>query len=625
MNIIIPIGGIGKRFTESNYTLPKPLIKTLGKSLIIRCIESLKIGDEDTVYIAYRSELDRFNFKDIITNSFNYNFKFVPINFDTRGAAETTLVVLDKMTDNELENQTLIIDSDNIYNDDVIGEFKKNKDNTIFFFEDKNTTPLFSYIEIKNNSVTKIEEKNKISDNACCGVYGFRSGLELRKFTVDVIKNNNKSNNEFYVSSIYKKMIESGILILPIKINNHLCLGTPDQLKSASSNIETKEKLRFCFDLDNTLVTYPKIKSDYTTVEPIKENIEFLKFLKSLGHTIIVYTARRMRTHNGDVGKVTKDIGIITLNTLNDLGIPYDEIYFGKPYANYYIDDLAVRAYDDLEKELGFYHLHPSTRSHNQITIKDNKIIKISEEISGEKFWYENIPENIKGLFPEILESDENSITISKINGIPISYLNITKTLNKNIIIKILETINIIHKCEKNINEDEKKINIYSNYTEKLKKRIEDFNFNLFENSTNLVEEITLFFERYESSKSGKIGVIHGDPVFTNILIDNMDNLKFIDMRGKLGKVTTIYGDIFYDYSKIYQSIIGYDFILMDKDLDVTYINSNKKIFEEYIINNFGRESMENIKYITKSLLFTLIPIHNNQKCIDYYNLINKI
>mgnify|MGYP003349597175 CR=1 FL=1 len=36
-------------------------------------------------------------------------------------------------------------------------------------------------------------------------------------------------------------------------------------------------KLRICFDLDNTLVTYPSIPNDYSTVKPIQKNINLLK------------------------------------------------------------------------------------------------------------------------------------------------------------------------------------------------------------------------------------------------------------------------------------------------------------------------------------------------------------
>ena len=65
--------------------------------------------------------------------------------------------------------------------------------------------------------------------------------------------------------------------ILRNKINkeNYHCLGTALQLKKFYNNVpnvscinlEMKTTiLRFCFDLDNTLVTYPKIPNDYSSL-----------------------------------------------------------------------------------------------------------------------------------------------------------------------------------------------------------------------------------------------------------------------------------------------------------------------------------------------------------------------
>jgi hypothetical protein len=44
------------------------------------------------------------------------------------------------------------------------------------------------------------------------------------------------------------------------------------------------------------------------------------------------------------------------------------------------------------------------------------------------------------------------------------------------------------------------------------------------------------------------------------------------------------------------------------------------KIFKDYFFNNYSKNDFINLKIITKSLLFTLIPLHNNDKCFDYYN-----
>lgn len=113
--------------------------------------------------------------------------------------------------------------------------------------------------------------------------------------------------NEFYISVVIQEMINDdlkfGIILIPT--NKYICLGTPLHVRlfcnnfpiiNAINNKKMQESNRYCFDLDNTLVTFPKIKNDYTSVLPINKNINFLKYLKKLGHTIIIYTARRMRT-----------------------------------------------------------------------------------------------------------------------------------------------------------------------------------------------------------------------------------------------------------------------------------------------------------------------------------------
>ena len=39
MIVVIPLGGIGKRFSDMGYTDPKPLIKVLGKEIIFYLIK----------------------------------------------------------------------------------------------------------------------------------------------------------------------------------------------------------------------------------------------------------------------------------------------------------------------------------------------------------------------------------------------------------------------------------------------------------------------------------------------------------------------------------------------------------------------------------------------------------
>ena len=68
--------------------------------------------------------------------------------------------------------------------------------------------------------------------------------------------------------------------------------------------------------------------------------------------------------------------------------------------------------------------------------------------------------------------------------------------------------------------------------------------------------------------------------------------------------------------------MIGYDKILQGKNVSEKYENELLKTFKEYFITSYSPEDFENLKMITKSLLFTLIPLHNNSKCLKYYDLL---
>ena len=94
-------------------------------------------------------------------------------------------------------------------------------------------------------------------------------------------------------------------------------------------------------------------------------------------------------------------------------------------------------------------------------------------------------------------------------------------------------------------------------------------------------------------------------------------------MRGSLGGIETISGDKWYDYSKIYQSLIGYDEILLEKFVDQDYKSTLISHFNEIILERFGEKRLDCVKQITSSLLFTLIPLHDDSpKLLEYFELI---
>lgn len=101
--------------------------------------------------------------------------------------------------------------------------------------------------------------------------------------------------------------------------------------------------MRYCFDIDGVIF---EINKNYEKHIPIPETVNLIKKLKAENAEIILYTARKMETYKGNIGLVNKDIVAKTLAALSEFNIEYDEIYFGKPSADIYIDDKSINFYD---------------------------------------------------------------------------------------------------------------------------------------------------------------------------------------------------------------------------------------------------------------------------------------
>jgi capsule biosynthesis phosphatase len=653
INIIIPLGGLGERFKQVGHTKPKPLIKVLGREIICWLLDKLDLTGVKKVIVPYNIELELYRFESFLQHQYpEINFNFIKLDKQTRGACETVLIALNSLVDDELDNNVMCCDGDNFFTENITKHYKKTKcKNAVFYFEDSHKDPIYSYIQVDkpNRNISDIVEKDKISNNACCGVYCFESGTVLKEYSERIINNNITQKGEFYMSTVVKQMILDKHLFTGIKIdsNNFICLGTPLQLKIFCNNVPLNvinydshlidehdeyqddtntdpTKRRICVELDNVLVTHPLIYNDYSTVQPIQENIDFLKYLKQLGHTIIINTSRGMNGKNNN-GKVLQTHGKSVYEILEKFNISYDELYFNKPSADFYIDDRAVNCFSNLERELGFYYTKVAARSFNELkgsTIQTR--IKNSDDLAGQIHWYKNIPSSIRDLFPLFIRDDGNnkSYEMEDIKGIPLSKQYLGGEMHSELLLRVLEHIEKIHNVPTDYMDD---IDIYSNYLDKLEGRYKSYDYSKFIDSEKIYATLLSYFKIYKEEGRGQATIIHGDTVMTNIIIDQFGKIKFIDMRGKQGDIVSIFGDRFYDYGKFYQSLIGYDEILETKPIHHTYKKKLIEEFDKYIILKYGENKLNDIKMITANLLFTLIPLHNNDKCEKYYKLCQNI
>jgi NDP-sugar pyrophosphorylase family protein len=235
LNIVVPMAGRGSRFSSAGYEHPKPLIDVNGKHMIEVVINNLKPTCEHRfIFVCQEEHVKTYELAKIFEKNCD-NFEIVSINGITDGAAIT---VLKARAFFENDEPLMIANSDqwvDINIDDYLNDITERNLNGSMLTMTAND-PKWSYAKVdKTGLVSEVVEKIVISDEATVGIYNFEKGSEFCHFADFMIKNNIRSNGEFYVAPVYSYMAQSKRKIGVYNIGEEgigmYGLGTPTDLE----------------------------------------------------------------------------------------------------------------------------------------------------------------------------------------------------------------------------------------------------------------------------------------------------------------------------------------------------------------------------------------------------------
>jgi hypothetical protein len=106
------------------------------------------------------------------------------------------------------------------------------------------------------------------------------------------------------------------------------------------------EARTFCFDIDGVIATLVP-NNEYDRATPQRDIIEMINTLFDLGNTIILFTAR------GSLSGI--DWTNLTRQQMDGWGVKYHNLIFGKPAADYYVDDKCL-SLDQLREIISGLH-----------------------------------------------------------------------------------------------------------------------------------------------------------------------------------------------------------------------------------------------------------------------------
>lgn len=239
MNIIIPMAGNGSRFLNAGFNLHKSLIKVASKEMYRYAIDGLPLKQSTKlIFIISKNEFTELLKNNIQHHYFQkYNCSIVVLEDKTEGQAETVLKSAEFLN---YEQPTLIHNCDTFVSFSLSELIANHCDGAIVVFNSEEERWSYAKLNNKKNKIIDVQEKKVISQCASTGTYYFRDTALLIQNIKNLIKNQIKQNNEYYLSSVYSLMISDNKNIIPIWCTQMLCFGTPQDLVNSLNYIINK-------------------------------------------------------------------------------------------------------------------------------------------------------------------------------------------------------------------------------------------------------------------------------------------------------------------------------------------------------------------------------------------------
>lgn len=284
-----------------------------------------------------------------------------------------------------------------------------------------------------------------------------------------------------------------------------------------------------------------------------------------------------------------------------------------------------------MDNYLSFKSQFPVSRFFNNIEIENDVVIKRAADpkfkhlLEDEINWYRYMDNRGFISIPKVQSFEP--LILERIRGShPHQIKDLSQTKKLNLIENIIGRLNEMHSiatCSVNLED------LYNVYVNKTLERIKPVTKMLKINSNKRyiingkkIEVINpddpeIIRELFRIlSPISSFCPIHGDPTFSNILVINNNEIKFIDPRGYFGN-SKIFGDPRYDFAKLYYSAVGnydqfneqnFQFKFSGEEITIKIASSGfenaLKTMENYSMNTRDIEILHSLIWLSLSGYF---------------------
>ena len=232
---IIPIAGKGSRFKSAGYTTAKYLLPVSGKPVIEHILSYfdktmptlLILNTQDANKVRIESVLEALDFKD---------FQVVEID-DTDGQLTSVVEGVMMSKYHNYNGPAWIYNGDTIRMKELSYSLLYNNNSEGFVEVFKEEGSHWSFVD-SLGIISRITEKNRISEYCCTGLYGFKNLNRV----IGYVRSGNvaKLKNELYVSGVFQTIIDDNMTVWAFESerNEFLLCGTPEEYEKVIAQEE---------------------------------------------------------------------------------------------------------------------------------------------------------------------------------------------------------------------------------------------------------------------------------------------------------------------------------------------------------------------------------------------------
>jgi NDP-sugar pyrophosphorylase family protein len=240
MQIVIPMSGFGERFRAAGYTIPKPLIEVEGKPIIQHVVEMFS-NEDDFIFICNEDHLLNPEYKmKAILQDIALNSSIVSIKPHKLGPVYAVMQVLDEIN---LQKSTIVNYCDftcywnyghfknfakRVKADGIIPSYRGFHPHTLW-------SNYYAYVKEDNYRASDIQEKQPFTNKptnefASSGTYYFKTGALMQEYFQRCIDEELLVSDEYYVSMVYKPMMQDNLKVYVYELQHFMQWGTPSDL-----------------------------------------------------------------------------------------------------------------------------------------------------------------------------------------------------------------------------------------------------------------------------------------------------------------------------------------------------------------------------------------------------------